>query len=60
MQATNKKAAPFCFHWCEFYLSSLSLISQWILRTQTFISSHVVIMVVIVLGAPRGKRGDWG
>ena len=59
MQAPNKKAAPFCFHRCEFYLSSLSLISQWILRTRTFISSHVV-MVVIVLGAPRGKRGDWG
>ena len=42
MQAPNKKAAPFSFHRCVFYLSSLSLISQWI-------SSHVVI-VVIVLG----------
>ena len=42
MQAPNKKAAPFSFHRCVFYLSSLSLISQWI-------SSHVV-MVVIVLG----------
>ena len=42
MQAPNKKAAPFYFHRCVFYLSSLSLISQWI-------SSHVV-MVVIVLG----------
>ena len=49
MQAPNNKAAPFSFHWCVFYLSSLSLISQWILRTRTFISSHVV-MVVIVLG----------
>ena len=47
MQAPNKKAAPFSFHRCEFYLSFLSLISQWILRT--FDSSHVV-MVVIVLG----------
>ena len=52
------KAAPFSFHRCVFYLSSLSLISQWILQTRTFISSHVV-MVVIVLGAPSGKRGDW-
>ena len=59
MQALNKKAAPFSFHWCVFYLSSLSLISQWILRTRTFISSHIV-MVVIVLGAPSGKPGDWG
>ena len=42
MQAPNKKAAPFSFHQCVFYLSSLSLISLWI-------SSHVV-MVVIVLG----------
>ena len=42
MQAPNKKAAPFSFHRCVFYLSSLSLIFQWI-------SSHVV-MVVIVLG----------
>ena len=42
MQAPNKKAAPFSFHRCVFYTSSLSLISQWI-------SSHVV-MVVIVLG----------
>ena len=58
MQAPNKKAAPFSFHRCVLYLSSLSLISQWILRTRTFISSHVV-MVVIVLGAPSGKRGDW-
>ena len=49
MQAPNKKAAPFSFHWCVFYLSSLSLISQWILRTGTFTSSHIV-MVVIVLG----------
>ena len=59
MQAPNMKAAPFSFHRCVFYLSSLSLISQWILRTRTFISSHVV-MVVIVLGAPSGKCGDWG
>ena len=58
MQAPNKKAAPLSFHrW--FYLSSLSLISQWILQTRTFISSHVV-KVVIVLGTPSGKRGDWG
>ena len=49
MQAPDKKAAPFSFHWCVFYLSSLSLISQWILRTGTFTSSHIV-MVVIVLG----------
>ena len=59
MQAPNKKAAPFSVHRCVFYLQSLSLISQWILRTRTFISSHVV-MVVIVLGAPGEKRGDWG
>ena len=59
MQAPNKKAAPFSFHQCVIYLSPLSLISQWILRTQTFISS-LVVMVVIVLGAPSGKRGDWG
>ena len=52
MQAPSKKAAPFSFHRCVFYLSSLSLISQWI-------SSHVV-MVVIVLDAPSGKPGDWG
>ena len=58
MQAPNKKAAPFPFIGV-FYLSSLSLISQWILQTRTFISSHVV-KVVIVLGAPSGKRGDWG
>ena len=49
MQAPNNKAAPFSFHWCVFYSSSVSLISQWILRIQTFISSHVV-MVVIGLG----------
>ena len=42
-----------------FYLSSFSLISQWILRACTFISSHVVT-VVLVLGSPSGKRGDWG
>ena len=60
MKAPNKKAAPFSFHRCEFYLSSLSLISQWILRTRTFIISSLVVMVVIVLGAPSGKRGDWG
>ena len=59
MQVPNKKATPFIFHRCVFYVSSLSLISQWILRTRTFISSHVVV-VVIVLGTPRGKRGDWG
>ena len=47
-----------CNH-CLASSASLSLISQWILRTGTFISSHVV-MVVIVLGAPSGKRGDWG
>ena len=27
--------------------------------TQTFISSHVV-MAVVVLGAPSGKCGEWG
>ena len=60
MQARpNTKAAPFSFHRCVFYFSSLRLISQWILRTRTSISSHVV-MVVIVLGTPSGKRGDWG
>ena len=59
MQAPSNKAALFSFHRCVFYLSSLSLISQRILRTRTFISSHVV-MVVIVLGAPSGKRGDRG
>ena len=59
MQPPNKKAAPFFFHRCVFCSSSLSLISQWILRTRTFISSHVV-MVVIVLGTPSGKSGDWG
>ena len=42
---------------CSFSLS-LSLISQWILRTWTFISSHVVL--VVVLGAPSGKCGDGG
>ena len=59
MQTPNKKAAPFSFHRCAFYLSSLSLISQWILRTRTFISSHVV-MVVIVLGilAENVETGD--
>ena len=40
MQAPNKKAAPFSVHRYVFYLQSLSLISQWILRTRTFISSH--------------------
>ena len=59
MQVPNKKAASFSFHRCVFYLSSVSLISQWICGTRTFISSHVV-MVVIVLGAPSGKRGDRG
>ena len=59
MQEPNKKAVPISLHRCVFYLSSLSLISQWILRTRTFISSHIV-MVVIVLGAPSGKPGDWG
>ena len=49
MQAPNNKAAPFSFHRCVFYSSSVSLISQWILRIRTFISSHI-IMVVIVLG----------
>ena len=49
MEAPNEKAVPFSCHRCVFYLSSLRLISQWILRTRTFISSHVV-MVVIVLG----------
>ena len=59
MQAPNKKAAPFSFHRCEFHLSSVSLISQWILRIRTFISSHV-IMVVIVLGvlAENVETGD--
>ena len=52
MQTPNKKAAPFPFHRCMFYSSSLSLISQWILRTRTFISSHIV-MVLIVLGTQR-------
>ena len=61
MQPPNKKAAPFFFHRCVFCLSSLSLISQWILRTRTFISSHVVKVVIhVVLGAPSKKRGDWG
>ena len=59
MQAPNKKAAPFSVHRNVFYSSSLSLISQWILRTRTFISFHVV-MVVIALGAVSGKREDWG
>ena len=61
MEAPNKKAAPFSFHRCEFYLSSLSLISPWILRTRTFISSHVVVtVVVIVLGvlAENVETGD--
>ena len=60
MQAPNKlHHFPFIGVFC---LSSLSLISQWILRTRTFISSHVehVVMVVMALGAPSGKRGDWG
>ena len=62
MQAPNKKAAPFSFHRCVFYLSSLSLISKWILRTWTFISSHVVTLSFMVHSArhPSGKRGDWG
>ena len=60
MQAPNKKAAPFSFHLYAFYLSSLSLISQWILRTQIFTFSSPIVMVVIVLGAPSGKCGDWG
>ena len=57
MQAPNKKAAPFTGVCFIHLFSSLRLISQWILRT--FDSSHVV-MVVIVLGAPSEKRGDWG
>ena len=59
MQAPNNKAAPFSFHWCVFYSSSVSLIYQWILRIRTFISSHVV-MVVIVLGvlAENVETGD--
>ena len=48
MQEPNKKTAPFSFHRCVFYLSSLSLTSQWILRTQTFISSHVVMLVIVL------------
>ena len=59
MQVPSNKAAPFSFRRCVFYLSSLRLFSQWILRTQTLISSHVV-MVVIVLDVPSGKHGDWG
>ena len=60
MQAPNKKAAPFSFHRCVFCLSSLSLISQRILQARTFISSHVV-MVVIVLGvlAENVETGDF-
>ena len=42
-----------------FCLSSLSLISEWILQTWTFISS-LVVTVVIVLGASSGKGGYWG
>ena len=59
MQTPNKKASPFSFHWCMFYSSSLSLISQWILGTQTFLSSHIV-MVLIVLGvlAENVETGD--
>ena len=59
MQAPNKKAAPFSFHRCVFCLSSLSLISQRILQARTFISSHVV-MVVIALGvlAENVETGD--
>ena len=38
-QPPNNKVAPFSFHRCVFYSSSLSLISQWILQTRTFISS---------------------
>ena len=55
MQAPNKKAAPFSFHRCVFYLSSKP---NFPLDSPN-ISSHVV-MVVIVLGTPSGKRGDWG
>ena len=58
-QQNNNKVAPFSFHRCVYYSSFLNPISQWILWTQTFISSHVV-MAVIVLGAPSSKRGDWG
>ena len=59
MQAPNKKAVSFSFHPCVFHLSSLSLISQWIHGTRTFISSHVV-MVGIVLGvlAENVETGD--
>ena len=64
MQVPNKKAASFSFHRCVFYLSSVSLISQWIRGTRTFISSHVVMVVivlrVIVLGVLAGnaETGD--
>ena len=59
MQAPNNKAAPFSFHRCAFYSSSVSLISQWILRIRTFIFS-LVVMVVIVLGvlAENVETGD--
>ena len=59
MQVPNKKAASFSFHRRVFYLSSVSLISQWIRGTRTFISSHVV-MVGIVLGvlAENVENGD--
>ena len=55
MQAPNKKVAPFSFHQCVFYLSLPTGFSE----TQTFISSHVV-MVVIVLGflAENVETGD--
>ena len=41
-QASTNRVAPFSFHQCVFYSSSLSLISQWILWTWTFISPHVL------------------
>ena len=58
MQAPNKKAAPFSFHRCVFLIVIFKPNFPWILQTRTFITPHVV-MVVIVPGAPSGKRGDW-
>ena len=56
MQAPNKKASPFSFHRCVFYLSPLSLISKWILRSRTFISSHVVIAGLLIFRAVAEPR----
>ena len=59
MQESNKKAAPFSLHWCVFYLSSLNFPvdspnSNFHFFPRCYVGHSATI------GAPSGKRGDWG